>query len=215
MPQESKFIESVKIPVALLVICWVVLIAEYIFTFNLFQYGVLPRNVSGLKGILFSPLIHGDFDHLISNSIPLLVLSWAIFYFYRNASLKVFLILYFVPGILLWVFGRSSYHIGASGLIYAEAAFIFFSGIFRWDVRAIALALVVTFLYGGLIWGVLPIKQGVSWEGHLFGAVTGAVIAFAFRKSDPHKRYDWEDEEYDDDDDPDRFKISHKKPPPF
>ena len=120
-----------------------------------------------------------------------------VLYFYPKVAYKVFTIIYFGSGILVWFFGREVYHIGASGIIYGFVSFLFFSGIFRKDNRSIALALVVIFLYGGLIWGVLPVEKGVSWESHLFGAIVGLISAFIFRKVDPPKRYDWEDENSD------------------
>jgi membrane associated rhomboid family serine protease len=167
--------------------------------FDIYPYklGILPRNISGLIGILTSPFIHGGFSHLISNTAPLVLTGLGIFYFYPKSAYKVFVIVYLGTGILVWLLARGVYHIGASGIIYGFVSFLFFSGIFRKDSRSIALALVVIFLYGGLIWGVLPVEKGVSWESHLFGAVVGAISAFIFRKVDMPKRYDWEDEETD------------------
>jgi membrane associated rhomboid family serine protease len=139
-------------------------------------------------------VIHGDWNHLISNSLPLFVSLLSIFYFYKDAALKVFLFVYVLTGVLVWTAGREVWHIGASGIVYGFITFLFFSGIFRRDNRSIALALVVTFLYGGMVWGILPGWKGISWESHLFGAITGVAAAFIFRKSDPQKKYEWEDE---------------------
>lgn len=160
-----------------------------------YKLGILPRNFSGLVGIFTSPLIHGGFSHLISNTAPLIFMGLGIFYFYPKVAYKVFTIIYLGTGILVWIFAREVYHIGASGIIYGFVSFLFFSGIFRKDNRSIALALIVILFYGGLIWGVLPIEKGVSWESHLFGAIAGIIAAFIFRKVDPPKKYDWEDEE--------------------
>jgi len=176
---------------------WVIYLITYLFEIPTFKLGILPRNFSGLVGIFTSPLIHGGFSHLVSNSTPLIFMGLGIFYFYPKVAYKVFTIIYFETGILVWIFAREVYHIGASGIIYGFASFLFFSGIFRKDNRSIALALVVIFLYGGLIWGVLPVEKGVSWESHLFGAIVGVITAFIFRKIDPPKRYEWEDEESD------------------
>ncbi len=151
--------------------------------------------LADLIGIFTSPLIHGGFSHLISNTAPLIFMGLGIFYFYPKAAYKVFAIIYFGTGILVWIFAREVYHIGASGIIYGFVSFLFFSGIFRKDNRSIALALIVVFLYGGLIWGVLPVEKGVSWESHLFGGIVGILAAFIFRKVDPPKKYEWEDEE--------------------
>ena len=176
---------------------WVIYLITYLFEIPTFKLGILPRNFSGLVGIFTSPLIHGGFSHLVSNSTPLIFMGLGIFYFYPKVAYKVFTVIYLGTGILVWIFAREVYHIGASGIIYGFASFLFFSGIFRKDNRSIALALVVIFLYGGLIWGVLPFEKGVSWESHLFGAIVGVITAFIFRKIDPPKRYEWEDEESD------------------
>jgi membrane associated rhomboid family serine protease len=123
--------------------------------------------------------------------------------------LKVLLLVYIVPGIFVWFFARPAYHVGASGMVYGFVSFLFFSGLIRRDTRSIALALIVTLLYGSIIWGILPLDNGVSWEYHLFGSLTGICCAFIYRKSDPYKKYEWEDEE--DDEDPKKLEISHDK----
>ncbi|MBT8387456.1 MAG: rhomboid family intramembrane serine protease [Ignavibacteria bacterium] len=160
--------------------------------------GILPRDGFGLLGIVTAPLVHGDFSHLISNTFPLIILGWIILFFYPKASFFLFIFVYFITGLLVWLFARQVYHIGASGLIYGFVSFLFFSGIFRKDNKSIALALIITFLYGGLVWGVLPGMKGISWESHLFGAVTGLIAAYIFRRIDPPaKKYEWEDDEDD------------------
>jgi len=178
-------------------VLWLIHLITYLFDIYTFKLGILPRNINGLVGILISPLIHGSFSHLLSNTAPLILMGIGIFYFYEKVAYKVFTIIYLGTGLLVWIFAREVYHIGASGVIYGFVSFLFFSGIFRKDNRSIALALVVIFLYGGLIWGVLPVEKGVSWESHLFGAIVGIIVAFIFRKIDPPKRYEWEDEESD------------------
>jgi len=183
------------VPLTFPIIIWLIHLINYYFDIYPYKLGILPRNVSGLIGMLTSPLIHGSFSHLISNTAPLILMGIGIFYFYEKVAFKVFTIIYLGTGLLVWIFGREVYHIGASGIIYGFVSFLFFSGIFRKDNRSIALALVVIFLYGGLIWGVLPVEKGVSWESHLFGAIVGIIVAFIFRKIDPPKRYEWEDEE--------------------
>ena len=163
--------------------------------------GVLPRKPEGLLGIVSSPLIHANFSHLISNTFPLIILGWIIFYFYPKVAYALFGFVYFFTGLLVWLFARQVYHIGASGIVYGFVSFLFFSGIFRKDNTSISLALIIVFLYGGLVWGVLPGWKGISWESHLFGAITGLGAAFLFRKIDPpKKKYDWEDE-------PDDFNV--------
>jgi len=156
---------------------WGVHVLQSLFSFPLYHLGIYPREVWGIKGILFAPFLHGDFNHLISNSLPILVLGFGLFYFFRDQALRVFVLLFFSTNILLWVIGRPSYHIGASGLIYALASwFLTVSFLFR-NRQLGAYALVIIFLYGGLIWGVLPQDTHVSWEGHLSGAISGLIWA--------------------------------------
>ena len=192
---NEKQLRLIIIPLSFLVLLWLIQFAQYLFSLKLAKYGLFPQTAKGLIGVFTAPLIHSDFNHIISNSIPLLFLGSGIFYFYKEAAYKVFFMVYLIPGILVWFLGRESYHIGSSGLVYGYVTFLFFSGLIRRDNRSIALALIVTFLYGGLIWGVLPLSREISWEYHLFGALTGIYAAIIFRKSDPIKKYDWEDEE--------------------
>jgi membrane associated rhomboid family serine protease len=196
MDDKKKFITSLILPVAFVFLLWVIKISEIIFNLDFTGFGILPGSFNGMPGILFAPLIHANIKHLFSNSLPLLFLGSGIIYFYRNSSYKVILIIYLGTGILDWIFARKAYHIGASGIIYGFVTFLFFSGIIRRDTRAIALALLVTFLYGSLIWGILPVDSSVSWESHLFGSIMGIFCAFLYKGSDPAVKYDWE---YEDD----------------
>lgn len=192
---KEKQLKLIIFPLSFLILLWLIQFAQYLFLLKLVKYGLLPQTTKGLTGIFTAPLIHSGFNHIISNSIPLLFLGSGIFYFYKEAAYKVFFMVYFIPGILVWFLGRESFHIGSSGLVYGYVTFLFFSGLIRRDNRSIALALIVTFLYGSLIWGVLPLSREISWEYHLFGALTGIYAAIIFRKSDPIKKYDWEEEE--------------------
>lgn len=198
-----------------MLIIWIIKVIESAAGISFVTYGVNPGSVSGLVGILTFPLIHGSWEHLFSNTFPVLFLSMGVLYFYKTSAVKVLLMAYFIPGIGIWLFGRESFHVGASAVIYSLAAYLFFSGIIKRDRRAISLALIVTFLYGGLVWGVLPLKKGISWEGHLFGALTGIATAIIFRKKDPYKRYDWEDEDDENNTPPEKLEISYKKGYPF
>ena len=194
----SKFFTPLFFPAVL----WIVHLLSLLFNEDLSKLGLLPRNLIGLLGILTSPLIHADFSHLISNTIPLIILGWIIFYFYPKVSYILFIFMYLVTGLLVWIFARQVYHIGASGIVYGFVSFLFFSGIFRRDNKSISLALIITFLYGGLVWGMIPGLKGISWESHLFGAITGLIAAYMFRNIDPpKKKYDWED-------DPDDFDVN-------
>jgi membrane associated rhomboid family serine protease len=157
--------------------------------------------VAGLPGILLAPLLHASFAHLLANSLPLLVVATGMLHLYPNSALKVIPAVYFGPGIAVWLFGRPADHIGASGLFYGLVSYIFVAGLIRRDRRAIAASLLVWFLYGALVWGILPIKPELSWETHLAAALIGLVLAIALRHLDipPRKRYAWEDDEYEDD----------------
>lgn len=182
------------IPLTFPIIIWLIHLVSVLLSYNLSPFGILPRKLSGLIGILTSPLIHGSFSHLLSNTAPLIILGIGIFYFYPKSAYRSFVLIYFGTGFLVWLLGRQVFHIGASGVVYGYVSFLFFSGIFRKDNKSIALSLLVVFLYGGLVWGILPGMKGISWESHLFGAVTGLAAAFIFRNVDPPKSYDWEDE---------------------
>jgi membrane associated rhomboid family serine protease len=177
---------------------WGVKIFEILYNTSYIDLGVLPRSFKGLKGIVFSPFIHKDLSHLINNSMPIIVLGSSLSYFYPRIKFRLVLWLYFTCGILLWGIGRSSFHIGASGFIYALASFIFFSGLMKKNKRLSALSLVVVFIYGSMFWGLLPTNENVSWEGHLSGLIAGLIIAFFFKNLGPKKDvYQWEIDEQD------------------
>lgn len=172
-------------PVAVVAIMWIVFAFDRVFDLDLYRFGVLPRSLKGILGILISPFVHGDIDHLLSNSAPMLVLGWLTVYFYPKAAWRVVLACWAMGGSWVWTTAVDSYHIGASGIIYGLAAFLFFSGLFRRRVALMAVSLIVVFLYGSMVWGVLPLQPGISWESHLFGAIAGAIMAWFYRKVPP------------------------------
>jgi len=200
--QNLKFSPIVlAIPLYFVLFLWIVFWFEMKYGYNFNKYGIYPRTFKGLRGIVFSPFIHGDIKHLYHNSIPLFVLLLALIYFYRSIALKILIYGTLISGFLTWIFARSSYHIGASGIIYLLFSFLFFSGVFRKNSRLIAVALAVIFLYGSMIWYILPVKEGISWEGHLFGFLIGLIFAFIYRKKGLQKfKYPWEKEDYQPDD---------------
>jgi len=179
-------------PLLFVLTIWIVFWAELKFGFKLTRWGVYPQRVEGLKGILFSPFIHGSLKHLFNNTIPLFVLSAALFYFYRSIRWKVLLFGLVLTGVGTWLFARPAWHIGASGIIYLLASFLFFKGVFSKLYQLIALSLLVVFLYGSLVWYLFNIDPKISWEGHLSGFIVGFVFALLFRKNPIEKIvYEW------------------------
>jgi len=194
--EKKKFFYSFLFPALFVSLLWVIHGVAYYAKFELTPFGILPRSVSGLKGILLSPLIHGDLNHLFNNSVPLLLLGWALFYFYRQVAFKVALWSFLLAGLYTWISARTSYHIGASGLVYALFGFLFISGFIRKYIPLIALSFLVAFLYGSLIWGILPWDKGVSWEGHFWGLFVGLILAFFYRKQGPQrKEFKWDEDD--------------------
>ncbi len=199
--QKKRFLYSLLFPLAFILLIWVIHITSLVMDWDLSWLGIYPRRLTGLIGIITAPLVHADWNHLIDNSIPLLVLGTGVFYFYSDLAGKVILLTYVFTGMWVWAAGRSAWHIGASGIIYGLASFLFFSGILRKYIPLMAISLLVVFLYGSMIWGVLPLQSQISWESHLLGAVAGWILAIYFRKEGPQRPvYDWEteeEEEYD------------------
>ncbi len=201
---RNHFRLAVRIAVGFVVLLWIIHGINSALGLDPASSGVRPGEWAGLPGILFAPLVHADFEHLLSNSLPLLVLITTVLFLYPNSALRTLPAVWFLPGIAVWLFGRDSSHFGASGLVYGLATYVLVAGVLRRDRRAIAASLVVWFLYGSLVWGVLPVPAGVSWETHLAGAVVGAVMAVLLRRLDvlPRKQYAWEGERQDDDETP-------------
>ena len=205
--EKKKFVGSLLIPVILLTVMWLVKLVELVFDIELGFLGVHPLHIDGLPGIALMPFVHSGLKHIAANSAPFLVLATALFYFYRSISIRVLLGIWLLSGIWVWFGGRESWHIGASGVIYGLSSFLFFSGLIRKNNQLAALALIVAFLYGSMIWGIFPNffpKENISWEGHLGGFVAGIILAFYYRDSGPQpKKYTWEIEENEEEDDDD------------
>lgn len=172
-------------PAFILLIIWLVKIVELAGGLELYYYGILPRKISGLAGIFAAPFIHSGFNHLINNTVPFFFLLTAIFYFYQKVAWRVLFYSYILTGILVWLVARSSYHIGASGLIYSFASFLFTSGIIRRNINLLAISLLVIFLYGSMVWGIFPYMPEMSWESHLMGLLTGVGLSFNYRHEGP------------------------------
>jgi len=198
--EKKRFVYSLVFPAFFLLLLWAVKLVEISMELTFVQGGVYPRRWSGLMGILFSPLIHGDWKPLLDNSMPVLLLSLALFYFYRDIAYKIWGLIYLLGGIMLWGVGREAYHIGASGLIYGLAAFLFLSGFIRRVRSLTAISLLVVFWYGSMVWGLLPFDYEVSFEAHITGAVSGLVLATLYRDEgpEPERRELDEEEEHGD-----------------
>ena len=196
---RASFRLAFKLALGFVVVIWLIDIVNWALDLELRSFGVRPRQLAGLPGILLAPLLHGGPLHLAANSLPLLVLGTGMLYLYPSSALKVLPAIYLGPGIAVWLFAAGGNHIGSSGLIYGLLGYVFVAGVIRLDRRAIAASLLVAFLYGGMVWGVLPIQPGMSWESHLAGALIGLVMAVVLRRLDvpPRKRYSWEGEEED------------------
>ena len=174
---------------------WFIYWIEIKFDFDFIENGIFPRTFYGFQGVIFSPFIHADIEHLYNNSIPLLVLLAALRYFYAKQSMAVIGYGILLSGLITWVIGRSNYHIGASSLIYVLVSFIFFKGIQTKYYRLVALSLAVVIVYGGMVWYIFPkVEETISWEGHLAGLITGFILSLKYKTPEYKKiiKYDWE-----------------------
>jgi membrane associated rhomboid family serine protease len=201
MDKHFRFTNTViALPLFFVLVLWIIYWLEIRFDFDFVENGIYPRTFAGLQGVVFSPFIHSDLDHLYNNSVPLLLLLAALQFFYPKYSIGVTAFGILISGIITWLIGRSSYHIGASSLIYVLFSFIFFKGLLTRYFRLIALSLTVIMIYGGMVWYVFPkVDEAISWEGHLGGFVAGCLLALIY-KTEKYKKvfkYDWEHPNYD------------------
>ncbi len=196
--RPGRFRQSLVFSLQLTGLISVVHLLRFITGLPPLSWGIFPRQTEGLAGIVFAPMLHGSWGHLFSNMPPLLALTFIIFYFYRRTAWPAFAMIYLLTGAAVWAFGRSVWHVGASGVVYGLVAFVFWSGIFRRNIKSIILALIVLMYYGSMFMGIFPGQEGVSWESHLLGALTGIFTAFWFKnkkeKDEAPPRYSWEDE---------------------
>jgi membrane associated rhomboid family serine protease len=181
-----------------LTLIWLTFLFDTFFDLNLARFGLRPRSWEGLIGIFTAPLLHGGWNHLLSNTLPFLLLFTGTLYFYRGIGFRVLAWIWLAGGLGTWLIGRDSIHIGASGVVYGLAAFLAFSGMLRNDNRLISVSFLTIFLYGSMVWGVFPLQPHVSWESHLCGAFVGLVLSWVYRKQGPPLPvYQLEDEDAD------------------
>jgi membrane associated rhomboid family serine protease len=190
---------SFAIALSVLMLMWLVFALDYLLELDLYRFGVHPGKWEGLVGVIASPFLHStrDVGHILNNSVPAFILIWLIFYHYRKIATKSFLMIYLLAGLGTWVLGNPNYHIGMSGVIYGLTSFLVFSGFFRKNMRVAGISLFVIFVYGSLVWGIFPMKVGVSWEGHLAGLFAGIIVAVLFKQKGPQPakmRYELEEE---------------------
>ena len=201
MDKHFRFTNALlALPLFFVLLLWFVYWLEIRFDYDFVENGIYPRTLNGLQGVLFSPFIHSDLDHLYNNSVPLLILLAALQFFYPKQTMGVLGFGILLSGSITWLIGRPSFHIGASGLIYVLFSFIFFKGLLTKYFRLIALSLTVIMIYGGMVWYVFPkVDEAISWEGHLGGFITGCILAVMYKTEEYKKvyKYDWEHPNYD------------------
>jgi len=194
---QRNFKLALKVTLWLVGLLWSILIIDTVLGLGLTRFGLRPGHLEGLIGVLTAPLLHGGAEHLFSNTLPLIVSLTTLLYLYPRSAMRVITLIWIGSGLLAWTIGRPSLHFGASGFVYGLLAYVFISGILRLDMRSVAVSVMVWFLYGSMIWGLLPIRPNMSWELHLGGAILGVGLAIVFRHWDvmPVKRYAWEDDD--------------------
>lgn len=202
--EKRRFFLAIAQTLIVIGLLWLVFIANQVFMLNLNDYGLRPRELSGLAGIFTLPFLHADYEHLFSNTLPLFFLLFGLFYFFQGKGWLILLMHYLISGILTWVIATMGVHIGASGLVYGLAFFMVTISILKMEEHLMAYTLIIIFLYGSIVWGFFPSlfpDKFISWEGHLAGAITGVILAFFYRHEGPTKReYVWEDDEDEDND---------------
>ena len=183
--ERRRMITAGVMPLFFTLLLWMVFALEHTYGWDLARFGILPRTLSGLPGVLFTPFLHGDLDHLWGNTLSVMVLGWCLVYFYPKVAWRVVMITWLAGGFWVWASARQNYHIGSSGVIYGMAAFLFFSGVVRKQRTLMAISLIVVFLYGSMVWGIFPLVPRMSWESHLAGGLLGAILAWWYRSVAP------------------------------
>ncbi len=208
--EKHKILNAIIYPIIFVALMGITYLIQFTFNLNLYKFGIYPRKLSGLVGVICAPFIHANFSHLFNNVVSFFILTSTLFFFYKKIALKVIFWVLIMGGFWTWVAARESYHIGASGVIYGIFSFLLISGFLRKNIQLIAISLFVVFVYGGMIWGIFPIKVQISYEGHMWGFVAGIILAIFYRKQGPQKiKYEWPDED-DENDEDDYWNIENK-----
>jgi len=184
MKKNSFNLEIILYPSLLVLVLWVVYWGEFYAPIDLIHFGIMPRTMSGLSGVFFSPLLHSTSDiyHIINNTFPIFILTIALLFYYRKIAFQVFFWSWFLSGLLTWIIAKNegSFHIGISSIIYSLVCFLFVSGVLRKQKQLQAVSLLIVFVYGSLVWGIFPMEEKISWQGHLGGSITGILLAAYF-----------------------------------
>lgn len=203
--ERRRLLRSFTVPLLFVAVIWAVKAVEEIFHLDFSFLGVKPLQADGILGIFLFHFLHGSWSHLYANTLPILALGACLYYFYRPIATKIWLLLMFSTGLLVWCGARGGVHVGASALIYGLAFFLMLSGFIRRNKSLVIVSFLVIFLYGSLIWGLYPkyaIDNHISWEGHLAGFIMGIALAIFYKNEGPQREKDDEDEDDEDDDDP-------------
>ena len=196
--EKELFFHAIIKSVIIVSILWIAFLLNDIFGLQWNDYGLHPREIKELSGIFTMPFLHGDMKHLFSNSVPLFVLLFSIFYFFHKKAMIMLLMTWFMSGVLTWIIGTEGVHVGASGIVYALAFFLVTISILKRETKLMAYSLIIIFLYGSIVWGFFPQlfpDKHISWEGHLAGAITGVVLAFFYKNEGPARKVYFEEEE--------------------
>ena len=179
----GRILRRLGFPIGFVLLIWLIHVMQMVLDTSLIRLGVFPGRIEGLPGILTSPLIHGSWEHLFYNSLSFLILGAIIFWFYQKIAVKSFIWLYLLSGFGVWLFAEpNSFHIGASGLVYGMVSLVFWNGVFRRNLKATVLALIILVLYAGYFGGIVPGREGISWESHLLGALAGIGLAWFYKE---------------------------------
>ncbi len=188
---KQKVYQSLVWPAGAILLLWVIHLIQVATGISLAGFGVRPRHLDGFWGIFTAPLVHGNWSHLFSNTPPLFAMLAMVLFFYRTVAVSAISLIYVLTGLAVWAFAfnANTFHIGASGVVYGLVSFVFWSGVFRRNLKSIVLALIVVFYYSSMFLGILPGQEGISWESHLYGAIVGMLVSFWFKdRIEPDER---------------------------